>query len=1428
MFRSPSHLKKRLVQPVAFVLLAMMSNLSIAQWRYVAVSSEAVAMRFNTIHDAHDFMVDYLIEREQAEGVYRSDRIYPASQGRYVSEVCFVYNWYTGSELGPDACELPLANGVYRASKFLLPAEMENTPFLNRDLGLPSTAMCVGNPIHLGTGNKFQAELDYQSTGTNPIAFARYYNSSLTAALMGGWSHTYARSVDFAPATYGENMVVLHRAEGQQLAFYAVDGEWLPTWKTDDRLVQTRDGWQFTQSNGVIEGYNDSGQLVSIEQPDGNVIQVTHTNGLLASVVDSFGRTLTFQHSGGRISGMVDPAGEIIQFQYDPAGRLGTVVYQDGASRSYVYDKPEAPGLLSGIIDENGNRFATWTYDAQGRAVSSEHSGQADRTTVDYNPDGTVDVTNALGHVQTYTFMRRNGALKVDTVEGAPCTGFAGGFESRDYDSKGMLTGITDRSGQKRPFRYSDRGLNTSRVDQDGATITTTWHDEYALPLTITSPESVTSFTYDERLRLTGTAVSERYSTGTRTWTYTYHPDGNSTPGLLATVDGPRTDVNDVTSFAYDGQGNLTSTINALGQVTQYQNHDAHGRPQKITGPNGVIQILTFDLRGRLQSATGPEGTTTYTFDDVGLLSTLTKPNGVVVSYVYDDAHRLIETSDALGNKRTFERDGLGNVTTESLFGPAGQIRWTELREFNEIGWLTGIKDAFGNQTLLGYDVVANLVEKADPSGDAYTYGYDGFHHQTTIQDPLGESTQIIYEDTGEIYRVSDPRSRRTYYEYNGFGETIEVRNPDTGTTTFTYDEAGNVATRTDAKGQVVSYTYDALNRLVLVSSSLAGDPDIQYGYDDPAADYGIGRLTSVDDGNGVRTFDYTPEGWLAAETWTISGQVLTTSYQYDGAGLIEQITYPSGRTVVYGRNAAGEVSSVSTTEGGTATSLATQIERAPFGPVTAMTHGNGLAETRTLDLNYRTTAISVPGVHSLSYSYTPDSNIADINDLLTPSLSQSLSYDAVDRLIGADGLYGLLDYTYDATGNRTSFTADGVNQTYNLPYSNNWLLKAGAVTNTYDDNGNMVDRGGDVFTYDSFNRLVGASVGGSTALYTYNHLDQRVTKTLNGHTRLLLYDQTGNLIAEMDAATGNVLAEYIWLDGTPLAFVQSGQTYHVHVDHLGTPKALTDSADNIAWEATHSPFGKASITSQGPTFNLRFPGQYYDAETGLHYNWRRYYDPETGRYITSDPIGLAGGINTYAYALSNPIGNADPTGEFVPLLLGAYAAVEVALSAWDAYDTYQTITSDCSTTGEKWAAGGLFAAGVFLPGNYGAIDNVAKGLGPTVGELRRAKLKDAHHIIQDAAVRDLPGYKTNAAPGVQLPGGGRGTPHHAANQVQKQRGGGTYADERRIGYKALRRAGLSKQEARRAIGRADSYFESIGVTSGTKTRIPRRYLPRQ
>ena len=460
-------------------------------------------------------------------------------------------------------------------------------------------------------------------------------------------------------------------------------------------------------------------------------------------------------------------------------------------------------------------------------------------------------------------------------------------------------------------------------------------------------------------------------------------------------------------------------------------------------------------------------------------------------------------------------------------------------------------------------------------------------------------------------------------------------------------------------------------------------------------------------------------------------------------------------------------------------------------------------------------------------YTYTVDANVTTIDDLLASARTQAFGYDPVDRLTAADGAYGDLGLEYDANANRTALIDDGQRDDYRINFSNNWLLETEAADYRYDNAGNTLEKGADTFSYDTHHRLTEATVDGTTSTYAYNIQHQRVSKSVGGTTTRFFYGQGGELLSEMVVGSGLTAAEYVWLDGRPLAYITNGQVYQVHTDHLGTPQVLTDASGAAAWEAEYRPFGEAGTTGT-LSFPLRFPGQYHDAETGLHYNWHRYYDPATGRYLTSDPIGLEGGLNPYAYALSNPTAYTDPTGQYVPLLLGAFAVADAALSTLDAYDTYQTISNECASTSEKWAAGGLFAAGVVLPGNYGWADNVASAIGPTVGELRRAKLKDAHHIIQDAAVRDIPGYKTNSAPGIQLPGGGRGTPHHAANQVQKQRGGGTYAAERRIGYKALRRAGLSKIEARNAIGGADSYFESIGVTPGTKTRVPRRYLPRR
>jgi len=173
-----------------------------------------------------------------------------------------------------------------------------------------------------------------------------------------------------------------------------------------------------------------------------------------------------------------------------------------------------------------------------------------------------------------------------------------------------------------------------------------------------------------------------------------------------------------------------------------------------------------------------------------------------------------------------------------------------------------------------------------------------------------------------------------------------------------------------------------------------------------------------------------------------------------------------------------------------------------------------------------------------------------------------------------------------------------------------------------------------------------------TVAEYTYNGLGQRVIKAVGDVTSVFHYDLTGKLIAE-SLANGTITAEYLYMGKIRIAKVDvsTGKIYYYLNDRLGTPQLMTDDTGTIVWEATYRPFGEATVNPKSTVVNnFRFPGQYYDEETGLHYNYFRYYDPRTGRYFRADPIGLRGSINLYTYAHSNPVNLVDPTGEHVPI----------------------------------------------------------------------------------------------------------------------------------------------------------------------------------
>lgn len=231
---------------------------------------------------------------------------------------------------------------------------------------------------------------------------------------------------------------------------------------------------------------------------------------------------------------------------------------------------------------------------------------------------------------------------------------------------------------------------------------------------------------------------------------------------------------------------------------------------------------------------------------------------------------------------------------------------------------------------------------------------------------------------------------------------------------------------------------------------------------------------------------------------------------------------------------------------------------------------------------------------------------------------------------------------------------------------------------------------------------------GAANASYTYNALHQRISKTVNGQTTYYLYDQAGQLLAELDGS-GQTQVEYVWLETMPLAVIHSGTatagTYYVHADHLNTPQVVSDGQGSVVWRADYGPFGQAAVAGASTLIlNLRFPGQYFDHETGLHYNWHRYYDPALGRYIQSDPIGLVGGLNTYGYAYQNPMMNTDPDGRLVwfgvPAVywaaggmatVGAYVAGQWAANNWSdifpkPWGPFPNPDADADIDGDAWA----------------------------------------------------------------------------------------------------------------------------------------------
>lgn len=518
--------------------------------------------------------------------------------------------------------------------------------------------------------------------------------------------------------------------------------------------------------------------------------------------------------------------------------------------------------------------------------------------------------------------------------------------------------------------------------------------------------------------------------------------------------------------------------------------------------------------------------------------------------------------------------------------------------------------------------------------------------------------TRFTYDAGGNVTSVTDPRGLVTNYSYDGLGQLWQQVSPDTGTTSYSYDAYGRQGSMTRADGSTTTFNYDGLNRTV---SRNAGGQSQALTYD--TCTNGIGRLCTLSDSTGSVSYTYTPEGWVTGRGFSIAGTMYALGYDYDSMGHVTTVNYPDGNQAVYSY-ADGVVSGVQLNVGGNVSNGATNVTYQPGDTgMTQWTSSNGIANTLSYDSDGRLTGISAASIQSLALSYDLANRISGITNGVDNTMTQDFTYDEMSRLTSVSSGADNEAFTYDANGNRLSQVLNSAAVTVSPNTNNNQIMGLSGSSNVtygYDAKGNLTTVSGTpTFSYDAFNRMDNAG----PAAYYVGPEGQRLSKTVSSVSTYFAPDAKGPLMAE---SQGGGWSDYIWLNGRLIGRINGDQILAIHDDQVGRPEVMTDPSQAIAWRAKNFAFDRQVTVANAVPLNLGFPGQYYDSESGLWNNGYRDYCPSCGRYVESDPLGLAGGINTYAYAGSNPLSNVDPMGlDFFGKCLAQKYLQEYGANAW-------------------------------------------------------------------------------------------------------------------------------------------------------------------
>ncbi|MBT2467303.1 RHS repeat protein [Streptomyces sp. ISL-66] len=984
----------------------------------------------------------------------------------------------------------------------------------------------------------------------------------------------------------------------------------------------------------------------------------------------------------------VTPEGLLIPYAHPAPGvptrpekGRGRTLLARGADGEYTVTEP-ASGLVFHFAapagSEPGGDGTAWLCEI------SERNGH--RVTVDRDEDGLPSaLVHSAGHRLNLSVT--DGLVTALSLAGAGEGGTDLPLMGYGYED-GNLTAAVKPSGATTSFAY------------DGDRRITAWTDSNA---------SRYDYVYDDRdrvvreggeaghvqIRLAYTDPDPRMGHHTTTVTT---PDGHAThhlfgPGykLLAVTDP----LGHTTRFTYDARGNQLSLTDPLGLTTTFgydeedrvvravrpdgsELHTVRGRfglPVEVVGPDGARMLHEYDERGNRTAVTDPVGATTrYTYDHAARLTSLTDAEGATTRVMCDAAGLPVEVTEPDGAVTRTERDALGRPVR--ITDPMGGVTRLEWDADGQLARRTGPDGATETWT---YDGEGSLLSRTDAAGGVTRFEYTHFDLPVARIGSDGARYEFEHDSALRLTRVTDPQGLTWTYTYDAAGNVVSESDFDGRTLTYHVDAAGRLAARVDALGGTISFERDQLGQVT--SKDVDGEVTA-YAYDR------AGRLLEATGPAGELRYQYDRRGFTKTEL--VEGRPI--SYAYDAVGRRTRRTTPTGHATSYTYGADGQPHRLTT--GG----RLVEFTHDAAGRELARVFGDAITVTSAWDEAGRLSEQHVTAagrvVNSRAYAYRADGHLTSVADRL--SGARTFDLDPAGRVTAVHAQSWTERYAYDTAGNQTSASwpsgHPGGEATGPRTYAGTSLTRAGNVRFEYDALGRVIlrqktrlSRKPDSwrYTWDSENRLTSVTTpDGTRWRYRYDPLGRRTAKQRlaadgEGVVEEVRFTWDGLTLCEQTThqpdRPNTVALTWDHRGDVPLVQTERILTaddrqeeidrrfFAIATDLIGTPTELIDEAGDIAWRSRATLWGTTAWARDSSTYTpLRFPGQYYDPETGLHYNYFRHYDPATGRYISPDPLGLAPAPNPVAY-VANPNTGCDPLG-----LMPKYTKEEKAQKAKD------------------------------------------------------------------------------------------------------------------------------------------------------------------